>query len=356
MNVAALMLLSADTTQRIATFVLDDQNRGAANPYAVAWSPDGSFLCVAHAGTHELSVIDFRALEEKLSRSASDDVIADFGFLKGIRTRVKLPGNGPRSLTIASGSAYVGEYFSDSISVVNLGTGTLTKITSLPQSALEQPEREGEQVFNDATICHQSWQSCATCHPDGRADGLNWDLLNDGIGNPKNTKSLVLAAQTQPSMSLAERPNIQAAIRAGFRHILFSLPSEKNLTAVTAYLSSLKPVDSPFLVRGQLSSSAARGERLFRSIGCIECHPQGLFTDLHTHSVGTAAPPADKLSDRFDTPSLVELWRTAPYLHDGSAGTVEDIITTSNHDDKHGATHHLSESELHELTAFLQSL
>ena len=56
--------------------------------------------------------------------------------------------------------------------------------------------RRGEQYFNDATLCYQQWQSCATCHPDGRADALYWDLLNDGVGNTKNTKSLLMAALT----------------------------------------------------------------------------------------------------------------------------------------------------------------
>ena len=42
--------------------------------------------------------------------------------------------------------------------------------------------RRGEFFFNDASLCLQSWQSCASCHPDARTDALNWDLLNDGIG------------------------------------------------------------------------------------------------------------------------------------------------------------------------------
>ena len=50
-------------------------------------------------------------------------------------------------------------------------------------------ERRGEMLFNDATLCFQRWQSCSSCHPDARADGLNWDLINDGIGNPKNRVS-----------------------------------------------------------------------------------------------------------------------------------------------------------------------
>ena len=98
-----------------------------------------------------------------------------------------------------------------------------------------------------------------------------------------------------------------------------------------AYLKSLKPVPSPLLVNGRLSDSARRGEKLFkdRQVGCATCHPPGLFTDLKTYDVGTRGR-FDKPTDRFDTPTLVEGWRTAPYLHDGSAATMRDVLTTGN--------------------------
>ena len=60
-------------------------------------------------------------------------------------------------------------------------------------------------LFNDAEICFQHWQSCASCHPDARVDGLNWDLMNDGLGNPKNTRSMLLVHQGGPAMSLGVR-------------------------------------------------------------------------------------------------------------------------------------------------------
>ena len=67
----------------------------------------------------------------------------------------------------------------------------MPKASSLSLGTVREPslERKGEMLFNDAQLCFQGWQSCASCHPaDARADGLNWDLLNDGIGNPKNVK------------------------------------------------------------------------------------------------------------------------------------------------------------------------
>jgi len=116
-------------------------------------------------------------------------------------------------------------------------------------------------------------------------------------------------------------------------------------------------VPSPRLVNGQLSKSARRGERLFnsREVGCARCHPPDLYTDLRRHDVGTLGR-FDRRIDRFYTPTLVELWRTAPYLHDGSAATVRDILTTKNPADWHGKTSHLTSEQIDDLIEYLLSL
>jgi hypothetical protein len=208
-----------------------------------------------------------------------------------------------------------------------------------------------------ATICHQGWQSCASCHPDGRVDGLNWDLLNDGPGNPKNTKSLVLSCQTPPAMSLGVRGSAEEAVRSGLRHTLFAKRHESEAAAIDAYLRSLRPLPSPQLLKGALNKSALRGKALFESTrtGCSTCHPPGLLTDLRSYDVGTRAS-YDKLTDKFDTPTLVELWRTAPYLHDGSAATVLEVLTMRNAHDRHGRASNLSRRQLDDLCAYLLSL
>jgi cytochrome c peroxidase len=218
--------------------------------------------------------------------------------------------------------------------------------------------RKGEFYFNDAGICFQGWQSCSTCHPgQARVDGLNWDLLNDGIGNPKNTKSMLLAHKTPPAMSMGVRDTAETAVRAGIQHILFTVQPEEVALAIDKYLKSLQPVPSPLLVNGQFSDSARRGEKLFkdRQVGCAACHPPGLFTDLQTYDVGTRGR-FDKPTDRFDTPTLVEGWRTAPYLHDGSAATMRDVLTASNPSDKHGKTSQLTPQQIDDLAAYLLSL
>jgi hypothetical protein len=357
MNASALTLVWIGPDEKVMTIVLDEARRGAANPSSVAWSANGRQLCIAHAGTHEVSIIDFKALEQKLAGLPDGQMVGDFGFLKGIRERVALRGNGPRSVVVSQGLAYAAEFFSDSVSTVDLSSRSVAGVISLSPGTPKDREREGERLFNDATICHQGWQSCASCHPDGRVDGLNWDLLNDGDGNPKNTKSLVLCCQTPPAMSLGVRETAEDAVRSGLRHILFANRPESEAAAITDYLRSLLPMPSPRLVRGALSAPARRGKMLFESAqtGCSTCHPPGLFTDLQSYDVGTRAP-GDKASDKFDTPTLVELWRTAPYLHDGSAATVLDVLTTRNPHDRHGRTSKLSRRQLEDLSAYLLSI
>jgi cytochrome c peroxidase len=127
--------------------------------------------------------------------------------------------------------------------------------------------------------------------------------------------------------------------------------------ALDEYLKSLRPVPGPHLVDGRLSAAAERGKQLFLSgkAGCAGCHPPPWFTDLGAYHVGTQGD-YDKSSDQFDTPTLVELWRTAPYLHDGSAATLRDVLTTKNPADQHGNTSHLSPQEIDDVVEYLLSL
>jgi len=210
-------------------------------------------------------------------------------------------------------------------------------------------------LFNDASLCFQTWQSCASCHTDqARADSLNWDLLNDGLGNPKNTKSLLLSHQTPPTMSLGVRPTAESAVRAGIRHIQFTVRPEEEAVAIDEYVRSLQPVPSPYLVGGGLSERAVRGRSLFESAGCAACHPPGLFTNKKAYDVG-----AGQLLDEgqpFDTPSLVEVWRTAPYLHDGRAQSIVDVLRTCNPGDKHGRTSGLTDEQIADLAEYVLSL
>ena len=376
-NTNALSIIDVTEHKLVNTVLVDDIDRGAANPWGVDCTPDGKFLCVTHAGTHELSLIDLPALIEKLLSvpryavaagsgaydyapvsSSVVDVPDDLTFLVGLRRRIRLEGRGPRAVVVLGNQAYVANYFSDDLNAVGIAMEGRASVESLPlgASTTEDLVRTGERLFFDATICFQGWHSCATCHPDTRVDGLNWDLLNDGLGNPKNTKSLLLSHETPPAMGTGVRATAEAAVRAGIRHILFLVRPEEEAEAIDAYLKALQPTPSPYRDDKKMRSAAKRGKKLFMSAdtACASCHSGPLYTDLSMYDVGSKGPLDRR--DRFDTPTLVELWRTAPFLHDGRSATLRDVLTTHNPEDRHGYTSQLTEKEIADLEAFLLSL
>ena len=356
MNTNALSIIDVPKRALLNTVLLDGVDSGAANPWGVSWSRDGKRIAVTHAGTHELSVIDAPGLLGKLAKAAAPaEVPNDLAFMLGIQTRIKLEGKGPRAVTLVGNTAYVANYFSDSLSIVDLESKSQTTLLLGPAQS-PSIARRGELLFHDATIGFQGWQSCSSCHPGARSDAMHWDLLNDGIGNPKNTKSMLYSHRTPPAMSQGVRETAEEAVRAGIQHILFATRPEEDAQAIDEYLKSLRPVPSPYLVDGKLGPAALRGKKLFfdKKVGCSSCHARELYTDLHHYDVGTKGP--NDQNPEFDTPTLIENWRTAPYLHDGRSATMLDVLKKDNPHDKHGKTSHLSPGQLADLAEFVLSL
>ncbi len=376
-NCAALSVLDLQKLDWHGTLLLDASGRGAANPWAVAWLHEGGTIVISHAGTHQVSVVDvrglggetgFRPLTIGAYEAAQGTQPAFPRKVVRVRERIELAGEGPRAMAVHGSHLYVANYFSDNLSRVRLEEpGAAVDLLSFGSIRAPSIIRRGEMLFNNARLCLQGWQSCASCHDaDGRSDGLNWDLLNDGVGNPKNTRSLVWAHQTGPVMALGVRANAETAVRAGLHHILFSKVIERDAEAIDAYLKSLEPMPSPRLTKGKLRPAAERGKRLFMSsrTGCASCHPPPRFTDMKPHDVGTAGeshslyfgPARDGPTDQFYTPALVELWRTAPYLHDGSAVSMQEVLIDRNPNDRHGHTSNLNKEEIQDLVEYLLSL
>lgn len=377
-NRNVLSLIDTDRMQWIGTIALDDPDLGAANPWGVCFTDDSRQLLVTHAGTHELSVIDFVALIEHLQARDPGPKLFDSAGLTvmiGIRRRIPTGVIGPRSLLVHQRTAYVAGYFSDTLAAIPLGE------PSRPASvmALDQPQpkpkaRLGEQYFHDASLCRQHWQSCSTCHPDGRSDVLYWDLLNDGTGNTKNTKSLLMSALTPPVMWRGVRADASAAIRAGIHHIHFATPRQEQADAILQFLVEMPAVPGPSLnadvlespkveeascakchypgvPRGTLTPAARRGKKIFEGkAGCAACHPHPYFTSRQTVDPGLGAGVS------YDVPSLVEVWRTAPYLHSGDALDLRQTITDFNFMHRRGTTQLLSPQELDDLIEYLRSL
>jgi YVTN family beta-propeller protein len=373
-----------DTTQLdnkragfVNTVLLDDVDLGAANPWGITTSADGKQIFVAISGTSELIVVDADAMHKKLASlpqedsetangyaggsSASaraSDVPNDLAFLVGMKKRIKMSGKGARPVIAIGNNIYVGMYYSDTVQKIDLTAtaGRMETEIAVGQKPKWTPERLGEINWNDATLCFQSWQSCASCHPDGRMDAYNWDLLNDGLGNPKNAKSLLWCEKCPPAMWEGVRANSAQCTRTGFKFILFSMPDESKCKEIDAYVHAMQPVPSPYLVNGKLSEKAERGKKIFEDskIGCAKCHPAPLFTDQQLHDVNTKCYYDRKGS--FDTPTLVETWRTAPYLHDGRYVEMKDLFKKGKHGDVEGDVDSLTDEQIDELVEYVLSL
>ena len=79
-----------------------------------------------------------------------------------------------------------------------------------------------------------------------------------------------------------------------------------------------------------------------------------LWTDLKLYDLGLGT--GTEVGRKFDTPTLAECWRTAPYLYDGRALTMEEVLTSANPGDKHGETSKLSAEEIKDLAEYVLSL
>jgi cytochrome c peroxidase len=140
-------------------------------------------------------------------------------------------------------------------------------------------------------------------------------------------------------------------VRAGIISELFTSPTEVIAMTLDTLLMKLKPVASPKLVKGRLSAAALRGRTLYVSIGCAKCHPAPLYTDMKFYNAGVADP--FDANTQWDTPSLIETWRTSPYGHLGSYDSLTEIIRLPVHSP--GAAK-LSTQDLSDLVEYVSSL
>lgn len=376
----ALSILDLGAGTRRATVLLDDLTGGAADPWAIAVTPDGKGLWITHAGTHEVSQVDIAKLHELLEgkvppelaqlkegtrdniwvriqqdRKATALLANDLTalYIAGAIRRIPSGGNGPRGLALTpDGKPCVANYYGGNVALLD-AAGKAATIPIGPQPPADAARR-GEIYFHDANRCFQHWHSCASCHPNnGRVDGLPWDFMRDGIGNGKDVISLVLMNETSPHNRRATRPDPRECMRTGVTGSHLIVPAQADVEDLTAYAASLKPEPNP--LRPALAEAAARGKRLFEGKAhCAPCHPAPLFTDQRMHNVGIHT--ANEPDGRYDTPSLVECYRTAPYFHDGRALTLRDALTKHDPGGQHGRTKDLTPQELDDLVAYLLSL
>jgi YVTN family beta-propeller protein len=385
-NTFALSVINIANGSRLATMLLDDLTQGAADPHSVVCSKDGRRLWISHAGVHEVSFIEIGLVHELLNGKVPQQLASlqdgsqaniwvqiqqDRGkiaelendltalYIAGAIHRARSGGTSPRGLALSPDGQklFVANHYSGSVAVLNATTGALVNRISLGTQQAPNAVRRGEIIFHDATHAFQRWHSCASCHAnEGRVDGLRWDFLGDGIGNAKDTMSLVFLHKTEPLNRRATTATARDCARAGLESTNMIVPTEMEVDDLFAYLTSLRPAPSPHLTSdGKLTEAARRGKGLFEGkASCMRCHPAPYFTDKKMHRVGVLS--ANEPDGRYDTPSLLEAYRTAPYLHDGRALTIKDVLTVHNKERKHGSAEKLTDKEINDLVAYVLSL
>jgi mono/diheme cytochrome c family protein len=192
-------------------------------------------------------------------------------------------------------------------------------------------------------------RACASCHPDGRDDGLVW-ATPDG---PRRT--IMLAGRlggTAPFAWNGENAELRDQVHDTFERLggIGGLRSVE-LRALVAYIESLP---APPKSIGADAALVARGAELFASkeAGCAECHSGADYTDNLRHDVKSRSR-VDR-DERFNTPSLRFVGGRAPYYHDGRFATLKDLLHGA--DGSMGHTAQLSPPDMEALEAFLMTL
>lgn len=341
----------------ISTFVV-------ANPWEVAISPDGTTLCAVFAGTDDMYVCN----------------VVDDDYREVAPRKIVRLGHNPRAVRFSpdSRSFYVYNTLDFTVSAFETDTQKKTNEIKVCENPLGDEILRGKILFYSALqpMVGRRWISCASCHPDGDGDGRTW-LNPEGL---RNTTPLYAMAWTHPIHWSADRDEVQdfehtirgqlmqgRGLIRGKVHDSLGEPNKglsADADAMSAYSNMHHAPLSPHAKNG-LSDAAKRGKELFfaKETKCAECHSGPYFSDstpakpYKLHDVGTGNDdPAEKMGPKYDTPTLLSVYRTAPYLHHGKAATLEEVLTKYNPGDKHGKTSHLNKSQIADLVEFMKAL
>ena len=265
-------------------------------------------------------------------------------------------GHRPEAMTVSRDGkvVYVANGLDDTVSVVAIESGRNVATIALgPVRELSIADR-GEQLFFDAHLSHDGWMSCHSCHTDGHTCGLKSDTLGDGsYGAAKQIPSLLGVGATGPWTWTGSKERLEDQVRTSIQTTMHGpkpVPTSEQVEALTAYLRSLRPL-SPALADGEraLDLASSRGRKVFQARKCDACHTPPVYTSPERFDVGLT----DEVGNcQFNPPSLRGVSRREPLLHDGRAGTLEDLFQH----DRHPRDSALTAEEIHDLVAYLRTL
>jgi DNA-binding beta-propeller fold protein YncE len=369
-------LAVADRQGRVVQVPLDEANAYFADPAGIAVDPAGRRAYVASGGSDAISVVDLERLAAWLDRAdeaTRREAIRDLS-LADEYVVARLPtGRNPRHLALSPDGRrlYVSVRLEDQVWAVDTERLEVSARLVLSDGGARDPIRRGERVFTKAAHTFQSQFSCRSCHPDGHVDGLAYDFDGDGIGdNLLDNRTLQGIDRTAPFKWNGKNPSLQVQCGPRFARVLMRTDPipPADLEDLVTFLKSRPPARTRhFTELGKpLSPAAERGRQLFfathRPDGtpipierqCQTCHRPPLFTNRLKSAVGTRGPRDS--TDEFDTPHLLGIAASAPYLHDGRARTLEELWTTYQTNDLHGVSSYWSKHQLNDLIEYLKTL
>ena len=350
---------------------IDELDRYFAMPYGVAITPNKSKIFVTTAGSDSVTVIDVARLlkfARSTHQSFANDLSASANYVIG-----RIPvGHNPRGVLLSPDGKrlYVANRMDDSISVIDTVADKVFFSIDLGGSKKLNTVRQGERNFNSARFAFQGQFGCANCHIDATFDGLQWDLEPDGFGvDIVDNRSIEDLAGTRPFKWNGGNPDLQTECGPRTEKFFYRSQSydDKELTDLVNYVISIPVRPNRYrLPNGELTAAQERGKAIFdrtrtktgrvipEALRCGYCHSGPKYTNRELFDVGSG-----KKTDRsplIDTPHLPDVAYSAPYLHDGSARSLEEIWTVFNPKDTHGVTNDLSKDELNDLIEYIKTL
>ncbi len=297
----------------------------------------GNTLLVASRGTGELVELDAQSLDPALAPQ-----------------RVFRVGEGPSGIDVDARTniAVVWNQHSHDLSVVSLGSGDVDTIP-VGSDPVRADIARGRELFHAETDrrISRDGRACASCHPEGRDDGVVW-RLGDG---PRQTLTLAGHVEQGPYGWHGVHKTLEDNIRETIVRLGGSGLPDSDLASLATYLREGLFVPQRPTPPVAAETLVARGRDLYMSdkLGCNTCHDLNRGTsDRQVHDVGSKAK--DESRAAFRTPPLGMLEATAPYFHDGRYATLEALLDDNL--DRMGQTSHLAADDRAALLAFLRTL
>jgi YVTN family beta-propeller protein len=370
----ALALFGEDVGEPVQ-ISLDELDRYYTPPFGIAIAPDKSAAYVSTTGSDSVTVLDLAALvrfvraaspEER--RTLAEDLSASANY---VTARIPV-GQGPKGLALSSDGKqlFVANRTGDTVSVIDTGARKVAATMSLGGPATLTPERRGEQLFFSARFGFQGHFGCANCHIEATFDALSWDLEPDGFGKDYvDNRLLEEVGDTAPFKWNGGNPNLETECGPRTERYFYRSQSYdgQELSDLVSFIKSFPLRPNRYRKpNGGTTAAQERGKAFFErtrkkdgtpipaSNQCPVCHAGPHFTNQQLTDVGTGKP-TDR-SPMIDVPQLSGIALTAPYLHDGSAQSLEEIWTVYNPDDRHGVSNDLQKDELNDLIEYLKTL